>query len=297
MSAQPSLQELEAARPDNGKKLQKGRETKDYWYKFLAVTQTHSEDEIREVYDMAISTVRQEISRAKRIVSRLREIEQVEREGESILQTYYPAPLLLPGQQVYSHFPAAPLRRSSSSLMVILNISTGGNAADGASARHPGTSSSNRSLATNLLSVRMKTTLSRLRHDLEQYSHYPTTLASLAGRFEPPIDCIDETELDRQRFATCEKNETLAAYQVWCEEKGADITRQNGAMRVSRCLTNIIRKWRDEVMEAEEAGEVRLEETFLQAVMRRLENLDEIEREVEAEEMEYEVWAKDVECG
>jgi hypothetical protein len=67
---------------------------------FLAATERHSEDEIREVYDMASSTAHLETSRAKRTAARLREIEQAERNGESTPQTYTPAPLLLPGQQV-----------------------------------------------------------------------------------------------------------------------------------------------------------------------------------------------------
>jgi hypothetical protein len=68
-------------------------------------------------------------------------------------------------------------------------------------------------------------------------------------------------------------------------------------MRVSKCLVQIIRKWRDDVMEAEEAGVGELEETFLQAVMRRLEDLDGVEREMEDEAREYDFWARDVECG
>lgn len=46
-----------------------------------------------------------------------------------------------------------------------------------------------------------------------------------------------------------------------------------------------------------EAGVGELEETFLQAVMRRLEDLDGVEREVEEEAREYDFWARDVECG
>ena len=47
ISAQPSLQELEAARPDNGKNVQKGRETREYWHKFLAAaTETYTTDQI-----------------------------------------------------------------------------------------------------------------------------------------------------------------------------------------------------------------------------------------------------------
>lgn len=237
---------------------------------------------------MASSTIRQEILRAKRIVACLEEIEQVESSGGSIPQTYQPALLLLSAQRVYSDI-SAPLRRPS--LIVVLKVNW---AKYPASMRVPSTTPAP---TAPLLSVRMKTTLSRLSHELEQYLRYPQTLASLASKFEPAIECLDQTELDRQRFATCETAATLAGYQAWCETKGADITRQNSAMRISKCLVQIIRKWRDEVMEAEEAGVKELEETFLQVVMRRLEDLDGVEREMDEEAREYDFWARDVECG
>jgi hypothetical protein len=50
-------------------------------------------------------------------------------------------------------------------------------------------------------------------------------------------------------------------------------------------------------MEAEEAGVGELEETFLQAVMRRLEDLEGVEREVEEEMAEEERWAREIGCG
>lgn len=62
-------------------------------------------------------------------------------------------------------------------------------------------------------------------------------------------------------------------------------------------MVQIIRKWRDDVMEAEEAGKAELEETFLQAVMRRLEDLEGVEREVEEEMAEEERWAREIGCG
>lgn len=270
--------------------MQKGRETREYWHKFLAATERHTEDEIRAVYGMASSTVHQEINRAKRIVARLQEVEQIERSGGSIPQTYQPPHLLLPGQQVYSNIPT-PLRRAS--LIVVLKVNL-------ANMRTQSTATPSTPAApttTALLSVRMKATLSRLRNDLSQYPRYPPTLASLTSHFEFAIEFLDETELDRQRFATCETATTLAGYQAWCEAKGADITRQNSAMRVSKCLVQIIRKFQDDVMEAEEAGAEQFEETFLQAVMRRLEDLDGVEREVEEEDRVYDGWAREVGCG
>jgi hypothetical protein len=150
---------------------------------------------------------------------------------------------------------------------------------------------------TTLLSTRIKTLLSRFRHSLEANPHKLPPLSSLTTRFEPAIAHLDETPLERQRFATCETAATLAGYATWCETKGAEITRQNSAKRVSKCLVQIIRKWRDDVMEAEEAGKAELEETFLQAVMRRLEDLEGVEREVEEEMAEEERWAREIGCG
>jgi hypothetical protein len=76
--ANPTLQDLEAARPDHGKQLQKGRETKDYYFKFVAATKKHSAEQIGEVYNMAKSTMRQEINRAKRVVESLLDVEKIE---------------------------------------------------------------------------------------------------------------------------------------------------------------------------------------------------------------------------
>jgi hypothetical protein len=112
---------------------------------------------------MADTTVRQEISRARRIVARLEEIEQVESSVGPVPQTYQPAPLLLPGQQVYPNI-SAPLRRPS--LVVVLKV-------DLASMRIPSTTPPTRAPTTPLLSVRMKTTLSRLRHEFEKYPREP----------------------------------------------------------------------------------------------------------------------------
>jgi hypothetical protein len=68
-------------------------------------------------------------------------------------------------------------------------------------------------------------------------------------------------------------------------------------VRVSAALVQIIRKWREEVTEAEEMGVGELEETFLQVLMRRLEDLEGVESEVEEERVQYEGWAREVGCG
>jgi hypothetical protein len=300
LSANPSLQELEAARPDNGRQLQKGRETRDYWFKFVAATKTHSEEQIRDAYNMANSTVHQEINRAKRIVSSLMQVEDIERTGGSVEQTYIPPPLLAPGQKIYTT-----LRRPS--LMVVLKLNRGTvktnispnkriRRAAPKSSNSPKKKSSSAAPQPSLLSTRMKTTLSRLRYELDEDPTYPPTLAILARRFQPPIEHPDATERERAAFASCETSETLAAYAAWCETTGAEISRRNSSARIGKCLSHVIRWWREEVREAEEAGAAVLGETFLQVVMRRLEDLKGVEREVREGERRYEEWARDVEC-
>jgi hypothetical protein len=290
LSANPSLQELEAARPDNGRQLQKGRETRDYWFKFVAATKTHSEEQIRDAYNMANSTVHQEINRAKRIVSSLTAVEEIERSGGSVEQTYIPPPVLAPGQKIYTILPR-------SSLMVVLKLDRNVvKPSTSPQKKRPRTAPKSNN-SPSLLSTRMKTTLSRLRYELDEDPTYPPTLAILARRFQLPIEHPDATERERAAFASCETSETLAAYAAWCDTTGAEISRRNGSARIGKCLSHVIRSWREEVREAEEAGAAVLEETFLQVVMRRLEDLKGVEREVREGERRYEEWARDVECG
>jgi hypothetical protein len=78
--------------------------------------------------------------------------------------------------------------------------------------------------------------LSRLRHSLEAQPYNSPTLVSLTTRFEPAIAHLDETSLERQRFATCETAASLAGYAAWSETKDAEPTRQNPAERVSKCM-------------------------------------------------------------
>jgi hypothetical protein len=290
LSANPSLQELEAARPDNGRQLQKGRETRDYWFKFVAATKTHSEEQIRDAYNMANSTVHQEINRAKRIVSSLTAVEEIERSGGSVEQTYIPPPVLAPGQKIYTILPR-------SSLMVVLKLDRNVvKPSTSPQKKRPRTAPKSNN-SPSLLSTRMKTTLSRLRYELDEDPTYPPTHAILARRFQLPIEHPDATERERAAFASCETSETLAAYAAWCDTTGAEISRRNGSARIGKCLSHVIRSWREEVREAEEAGAAVLEETFLQVVMRRLEDLKGVEREVREGERRYEEWARDVECG
>jgi hypothetical protein len=289
LSANPSLQELEAARPDNGRQLQKGRETRDYWFKFVAATKTHSEEQIRDAYNMANSTVHQEINRAKRIVSSLMQVEEIERSGGSVEQTYIPPPLLAPGQKIYTILPRP-------SLMVVLKLNRGAVKSNTSPNKRVRRAAPKPNNSPSLLSTRMKTTLSRLRYELDEDSTYPPTLAALARRFQLPIEHPDATERERAAFASCETSETLASYAAWCETTGAEISRQNSAARISKCLSHIIRLWREEVREAEDAGLEELEETFLEVVMRRLEDIEGVEGEWRDGERLYDDWARDVEC-
>jgi hypothetical protein len=157
----------------------------------------------------------QEINRAKRIVARIEEIEQMEVDGAPVPQTYQPAPLLLPDQQVYSNTPTPPRRPS---LIVVLKVKVNNLTNTSKRKRNdPRTMASTRAPApptktTSLLSIRMKTLLTRLRQDLESNPRHPPPLASLTSRFEPAITHLDETALERRNFATCESAATLAGY-------------------------------------------------------------------------------------
>jgi hypothetical protein len=245
---------------------------------------------------MAPSTVTQELQRAKRIVARLREIERIESNGGSIPQTYTPPPLIEPGQTVDNYVgPALRPRR-----VVVLPVSFSTGAALGANdstkpSSSPGTTPTSPLTPTSLLSTRMRSTLSRLRHHLTAHPHQPLSFPRLASRFEPPIECLDMTDLERHALATCETKSTLAAFRAWSETVGAEILEENEPARVSSCLAHVIHFWRDEVLDAEEEGVEELGDTFLEVVMRRLGDLGDVEAEVEGREREEEEWAREVE--
>lgn len=274
------MQELEAARPDYGKKTPKARETREYWYHFVAATETNTQEHMAAVFDMAVGTLRAEICRAKRIVNRFREIEEIERTGGTVPQTHVLAPLLQPGQQIYKAV-------SSPSLNVIFKIKqTDDGTKNGVREQSTRFSSSPSTTSTcsTLLSVRMKSTLYRLQAALDVYPRdLPHVLATLASRFEAPIELLDETEHERLTSTSCETDDTLAVYRLWYTHIGEAILEEHGCACVASCLSHI-RSWRDDVLEAEEAGDEKLEETFLEVVMRRLEDVDEVEDEVEGAE-------------
>lgn len=305
LSANPSLKELEAARPDNAKKPQNGRETRDYWMKFLAATKTHTEDQIRIAYDMAPSTTRQEIARAKRIVARINEIELIESKGGSVRRTYFPPDLLLPGQQIYKYVPTS----IGPSLVVVLKTQSKSKTQteQSSKANDPIRLNSVQSptnspeittpTQTPLLSVRMRSTIFKIQNNIDRYPDLLHHLGTFASRFEPPIKYPHATERERQAVATCETQKTLADYANWCKTKAAEIFERNSTARVENCLSHIIRKWYDEVLEAEDAGVEELGETFLQVLMRRLEDLEDVEKEVEDEAAMDDAWARYVESG
>lgn len=253
-------------------------------------------EQLCAVYDMAASTMKNDIMRAKRIVQRLKDVEALEKNGQRIPQSYVLAPLLRPGQQI-----SRPMPPPTPSLNDVLNISQDGQAngetneqTNGAPKREsitPANSTAsgsprtpNTPSPTTLLSARMKTTLARLHADLHAYPDQLPPLATLATRFKAPIECLGATKSERRAFASCETEDTIAAYISWCAKVGDDIVDEHGSRRVASCLSHIIRLWRDEVLEAEEAGDEELAETFLEVVMRRLEDPDEVGREVDEAE-------------
>jgi hypothetical protein len=249
---------------------------------------------------MAKSTVRQEVNRAKRVVESLMEVEEIERSGGSVKQTYVPPPMLVPGQQIYTNLRPrlmVVLRLNRDDKPVKPNISPKKRLPRTAPKPNDSPKKSFPSAAPpSLLSTRMKTTLSRLRHELDEDPTYPPTLATLARRFALPINHPDATARELASFASCETSETLASYAAWCETTGAGISRRNSAAQISKCLSIIICLWREEVREAGEAGAGELEETFLEVVMRRLGDLEDVEEEGRERERRYEEWAMDVEC-
>lgn len=301
MSANPSLKELEAARPDNAKKPQNGRETRDYWIKFLAATKTHTEDQIRITYDMAPSTTRQEIARAKRIVARIKEIELIESKGGVVRRTYTPPDLLLPGQQIYKYVP----KSIGPSLVVVLKSKSMTQTEQSSKANDPSRLNSPRSATESpeptastqkpLLSFRMRSTIFKIQNNLDRYPDLLHHLATFASRFERPIKYPHATERERQAVATCETGQTLAEYAEWVKTNGAEILRSNDTARVVSCLSHVIRKWYDDILEAEDAGVEELGETFLQVLMRRLEDLEDVEKEARDEEMMDDAWARYIE--
>lgn len=283
LSANPTLQDLEAARPENAQRAPKGRETRDYWYKFAAASEVHSLDDISKAYAMAKSYAVDEIRRAKRMATRFREIEALERRGESIPQTYIPPASLQPGQQIFA-FPQIPSSSSESTVAANNNknddiISTA-YSLNAISLAQPSTTlamapskTKKKESKTRLASIRVHTTLNHLHDDLRLRPREVPALSRLAFKLDLPLECLDDTDGDRARQATCETQETLAAFEAWCKEHDAGVVQRLGKKRVSAALSAIIRSWLERAVELEDEGAAELEETFLQAVQRRFEAL------------------------
>lgn len=247
---------------------------------------------------MAPSTTRQEIARAKRIVARIKEIELIESKGGVVRRTYTPPDLLLPGQQIYKYVPTS----IGPSLVVVLKSKSMTQTEQSRKTNDPSRLNSPRSATESpettastqkpLLSFRMRSTIFEIQNNLDRYPDLLHHLATFASRFEPPIRYPHATESERQAVATCETEQTLSSYTVWIKTKGAEIVKTNGTARVVACLSHIIRKWYDDVLEAEDAGVEELGETFLQVLMRRLQDLEDVEKEAEDEEMMNDAWAR-----
>lgn len=226
-----------------------------------------------------------EVQKARRMVTRFREIEDLERRGETIPQTYTPPPSLRPGQQIFvlpSSQPtvAATNNTSTSQPTVAPNddtITSTTSALNAFSLATPTMAPPTTTKKKNrLASIRVHTTLNRLRDDLTRrpQAHTPPSLSRLAFSLDLPLECLDDTAEDIARQATCETEETLAAFEAWCKAHEARVVKRLGARRVAAELAGLVSEWLDGILELEGRGVEVLGETFLQAVQRRFEGME-----------------------
>lgn len=252
---------------------------------------------------MARTVAGEEIRKAKHFVKRLREVERMEQRGEVVRRVYEPPETLLPGQEIF--IPMASHRDLNS-------IDEESQLADPAAAEGTATSRTDRQLplpkknkpqTPPLLSPRVKRTLYNLHDTLRLHPHTLPPLTTLANKLDPPIPIADLSPLEQQSYSTCETETTLSTFRAWCIAHEAQILQRYGAARVAGCLALIVRAWMEGVDERE-GPEVGLGETFLQAVVRGLEGLEEVEgreegvvgeRERVAGEVEREKVVRD--CG
>ena len=332
LSKFPSPEELEAARPENGKKLQKGHETKEYWYKFLAGVEAHGAEVMRSTYEMGECTFRDELQKARRIVRRLDEIAEIEAKGEVIPQTFFPSTPLQPGQKI--HVFVAPEKKNVVVLKIVAarlkeiaakaaandtstkskstpkpkaeskakvnkkatpksNAKSKGNAneKDKGTPKIKGSPPTATPVSSNdrparkptnkLLFPHMKLTLAFLRKQLLAQPENLPSLASIAGRFDHPLLCDDQTYQEREKFESCETRYSIEKWWTWCDVKGNTIVKHNGKARIAGYLANCIDLWQTQVWYEEQAGAEALGESFLTYTMGRLENLEGIDEEIE----------------
>jgi len=278
----PSPEELEAARPDNGKKLQKGREVKEYWYKFLAALDRHGPEAVRSAYEMRPCTFRDEVARARRITRRLDEVVEIEAKGEIVPQIFFPSPPLQSGHQIYA---SQITPRSKAKINEKDTPKTKGDTL--ATTPVPSIETPTRKPSTILLSPHMKMTLSFLRNQLLAHPERLPSLDSIAARFEHPLLCDDQTYQEREKFESCETRYTIEKWWAWCDEKGDAIVERNGNVRIATYLVHCIRLWQEQVWHEEQASAEALGESFLTYTMGRLENLEGIDEEIEDELCSY----------
>lgn len=287
LSSHPSPEEIEAARPENGKSLQKGRETRDYWYKFLVAVESHGVEVMRSAYNMGVCTFRDEVQKARRITRRLDEIAEIEAKGEIIPQTFFPSPPVQPGQQLYVPDPTAKANSKKA---------TPKSKSKTTATQKTKTATPTRKPPTTLFSPHMKRTLSFLRNQLLANPSALPPLPTLASRFSHPLLCADQTYLEREAFSSCETAFSIANWLSWCEITGNAVVEAHGKERVAVCLGHCIRFWQEQVWYEEQAGKGFLGESFLTYVMGRLEDLDGVDEEVEDEERGYEEAAREAQA-
>ena len=79
----------------------------------------------------------------------------------------------------------------------------------------------------------------------------------------------------------------IEEWYTWCDSTGDAIVELHGKTRIATCLAHCIRLWREQVWHEEQAGAEFPAESFLTYAMGRLEDLEGIDEEVEAELRSY----------
>jgi hypothetical protein len=261
---------------------------------------------------MAACTFRDELKRAKRIVTRMDEIDEIEAKGETIPQTYIPSPPLQPGQQIYAFVPeistvlpktpsrakakvkakpmttdkspaattpATTLQATTLKATTLKGITTKGTTVKPTTLKKP--TPLDTPTRKPILSPHMKQTLSFLRNQLLTNPSDLPSLDTLATRFDHPLFCADQTLQERAKFESCETGLTIENWEAWCDATGDAIVEQHGKTRVATSLALCIRLWQEQVWCEEEAGADFPSESFLTYTVGRLEDLEGIDEEVE----------------
>ncbi|KAM0717687.1 hypothetical protein Q7P37_007539 [Cladosporium fusiforme] len=255
LPANPTLQELEAARPEGGHQARKKAvETRDYWFKFYDALQTrYTQRDLMTVYHLAQSVAYDEMKKAERIVKRSREVEILERDGTPIPQVYTPPKQLQAGQKIY-----VPPFASASFSATRSKKRTAAAQKDKANTENSNPTPTRQTRRTPLISTRVKQALyrthDRLRLRLRLSPPKPLNLSALANALDLPIDIPTATAEEHAALATCETESSLAAYRAWCTINELLLVKQYGRARVAECLCLLIRAWLDDVARLEDLG-------------------------------------------